>query len=166
MNTGFSPCAPENVPENSADLFPNMRGTDSVCKLDRLFAMQTKLNNNVFKSKAMLDVEGNILTMATITADAKQAGNNINARNLSMQWQRNYLEALIDESNEVKAELLKKWWSEKTANLDHIQVEIIDQLHFWISLAMSAGMNGNDVFNKYVEKNKVNFERMETGYAG
>lgn len=166
MEIQCSPCAPENVPENTAALFPNMQGTDSICKLDRLFNMQTKLNNNVFKLKDIRDHDGNTLTMSAILNDALAAGSAITARNLSMQWQRNYLEAMIDESNEVKAELLKKWWSDKAANLDHIQEEIVDQLHFWISLALSAGMNANAVFNKYVEKNKVNFARMDSGYAG
>jgi hypothetical protein len=41
----------------------------------------------------------------------------------------------------------------------------VDQLHFWISLAMTAGMDAADVFRIYEQKNHVNLQRQEQGYS-
>ena len=42
---------------------------------------------------------------------------------------------------------------------------MVDLLHFLISLAQVLGMSADDVFQAYVKKNAVNFQRQETGYA-
>jgi len=44
-------------------------------------------------------------------------------------------------------------------------VEVVDLFHFLISAAQVLGMSADDVFNAYVKKNQVNFQRQESGYA-
>ena len=49
--------------------------------------------------------------------------------------------------------------------MQNIRVEIVDQLHFWISLAMSAGMDAQKVYDVYVQKNQVNIDRQNSDYS-
>ena len=37
--------------------------------------------------------------------------------------------------------------------------------HFLISLAQGLGMTAQDVFDTYTKKNKLNFERQDSGYT-
>ena len=48
---------------------------------------------------------------------------------------------------------------------DPIRVEVVDLFHFLISMAQVLGMSADDVFNAYVKKNAVNFQRQDAGYA-
>ena len=81
------------------------------------------------------------------------------------EWLGKYLTALEDESRELREELLWKWWSKDFLDLQNIRVEITDQLHFWISLALASGMSAEDVFRAYTQKNAVNHARQEKGYS-
>ena len=136
---------------------------EASCKLDELFAMQARLNNHVFKTKSITDHSGNILNMRTIMDDARS--DKLTARSLSIEWACKYLTHLQAEAVETAEELPVKFWSDRSVNIDALQEEVIDQLHFWISLAMATGMNSMQVFEKYMEKNAVNIERMDTGYV-
>jgi len=40
----------------------------------------------------------------------------------------------------------------------------VDLFHFLISAAQVMGMSAEDVFEAYLKKNRVNFQRQETGY--
>jgi dimeric dUTPase (all-alpha-NTP-PPase superfamily) len=133
-------------------------------KLAEMFRMQSLLNDHVFAKKDIRDREGNTLTMQTLFAQGasdKALGPNTEVN----QWLANYLTALDDESRELREELLWKWWSKDTLNMQNIRVEIVDQLHFWISLALTAGMDADKVFDIYLQKNRVNIERQNNDYS-
>ncbi len=125
--------------------------------------MQADLNDYVFKKKNIKDQEGQILTTEKLIESGKQE--NIGPNTLTNEWLTKYLVALDDESRELREELLWKWWSKDTLNMQNIRVEIIDQLHFWVSLAMSAGMTADDVNSIYEQKWKKNFERQDADYS-
>lgn len=133
-------------------------------KLAEMFRMQSLLNDHVFAKKDIRDREGNTLTMQTLFAQGandKALGPNTEVN----QWLANYLTALDDESRELREELLWKWWSKDSLNMQNIRVEIVDQLHFWISLALTAGMDADKVFDIYLQKNRVNIERQNNDYS-
>ena len=132
-------------------------------KLDELFKMQTHLNDHVFKSKNITDHSGEVLTMKKLFDDARTG--DLTARSLSIGWACKYLVALQAEAIETDEELPKKWWSDRAVALDRLQEEVIDQLHFWISLAISIGMGPESVLEKYLQKNAVNLKRMNDGYV-
>jgi len=137
---------------------------DTPDKLEEIFRMQAILNDYVFAKKDIRDREGKTLTMQTLFEQGSGAaplGPNTEV-NL---WLGNYLTALEDESRELREELLWKWWSKDTLDMQNIRVEIVDQLHFWISLALSAGMDANKVFDIYLQKNRINLERQDSGYS-
>ncbi len=133
-------------------------------KFEELFRLQEVLNNFVFAKQDLRDKNGKVLTMVALREQAlgtEALGPNTEVN----EWLRKYLEALTDESKELGEELLWKWWSKDKLDMQNIRVEIVDQLHFWLSLAITAGMDAEKVFDIYVQKNKVNIERQNTGYS-
>ena len=132
-------------------------------KLDQLFALQLELNDRIFAKKDIRDNEGKVLTMAALMAEAQKSGLGPNTK--VNEWLGKYLQALDDESRELKEELLWKWWSKDHLDMQNIRVEIIDQLHFWMSLAMTAGLDAEGVFRIYMQKNAVNHARQENDYS-
>ena len=141
--------------------FPLMNPTD---KLDQLFALQTELNDRMFAKKDIRDREGKTLTMKALLADAKST-QPLGPNTLVNEWLGKYLTALDDESRELREELLWKWWSKDHLDMQNIRVEIVDQLHFWLSLALTAGMSAEEVFNTYMQKNAINHARQEQCYS-
>lgn len=132
-------------------------------KLDQLFSLQLELNDRIFAKKDIRDNEGKVLTMAALMAEARRPDLGPNTK--VNEWLGRYLQALDDESRELKEELLWKWWSKDHLDMQNIRVEIIDQLHFWMSLAMTAGLDAEAVFRIYMQKNAVNHARQENEYS-
>lgn len=133
-------------------------------KLERIFEMQTMLNDYVFEKKGITDAQGQALKMKTLfEAGAAETAKGPNSD--TNRWLANYLAALNDESRELGEELLWKWWSKDSLNMQNIRVEIVDQLHFWISLALTAGMDADKVFDIYSQKNQVNIDRQNKDYS-
>ena len=133
-------------------------------KLDRLFALQSELNDRIFVKKDIRDRTGKVLTMDTLRAEAR-AGAPLGPNTSVNEWLGKYLTALDDESRELREELRWKWWSKDHLDLQNIRVEIIDQLHFWMSLALTAGLSADDVFDTYMQKNAVNHARQDNDYS-
>jgi dimeric dUTPase (all-alpha-NTP-PPase superfamily) len=132
-------------------------------KLEELFHLQEILNDFVFSKQDLRDKNGKVLTMAALR-EQSQSGELLGPNTEVNQWLRKYLEALTDESRELGEELLWKWWSKDKLDMQNIRIEIVDQLHFWLSLAITAGMDAEKVFDIYAQKNKVNIERQKAGY--
>jgi dimeric dUTPase (all-alpha-NTP-PPase superfamily) len=133
-------------------------------KFEELFRLQEVLNNFVFTKQDLRDKNGKVLTMAALREQAMGA-ESLGPNTEVNEWLRKYLEALTDESKELGEELLWKWWSKDKLDMQNIRIEIVDQLHFWLSLAITAGMDAEKVFDIYVQKNKVNIERQNAGYS-
>ncbi len=82
------------------------------------------------------------------------------------EWILNYCRALSQETAELIDSVPWKWWAKyQKYDRQNARVEIVDMFHFLISLAQVVGMSADDVFDIYMQKNKVNFERQESGYA-
>jgi len=82
------------------------------------------------------------------------------------QWLLNYCRAMSQEIAELTDSVPWKWWAKyQKFDEQNARVEVVDLFHFLISLAQVLGMNADDVFNAYRQKNEVNFQRQEDGYA-
>lgn len=82
------------------------------------------------------------------------------------KWILNYCRAMSQEIAELTDSVPWKWWAKyQKFDEQNARVEVVDLFHFLISLAQVLGMSADDVFRAYVEKNKVNLQRQETGYA-
>ena len=132
-------------------------------KLEQLFALQKELNDRIFAKKDIRDNDGQVLTMATLMAEARRE--NLGPNTKVNEWLGKYQQALDDEGRELREELLWKWWSKDFLDMQNIRVEIVDQLHFWISLALTAGMDAETVFSLYMQKNAVNHQRQQNDYS-
>jgi dimeric dUTPase (all-alpha-NTP-PPase superfamily) len=83
-----------------------------------------------------------------------------------IKWVLNYCRAMSQEIAELTDSVPWKWWAKyQKFDEQNARVEVVDLFHFLISLAQVLGMSADDVFRAYVEKNKVNLQRQETGYA-
>ena len=82
------------------------------------------------------------------------------------QWLLNYCRAMTQELAELTDSVPWKWWAKyQKFDEQNARVEVVDLFHFLISAAQVLGMSADDVFQAYVKKNAVNFQRQETGYV-
>ena len=130
--------------------------------LDKIFEMQTELNDYVFSKNELRDEAGRGLTMQAIMRAAAGDQRMVNA--LPNQWLRNYSKAMREELDELDEELLWKWWSKDEIDLQNIRVELIDILHFLVSAMMCAGLTADKVLDIYRQKHAVNLRRQDRGY--
>lgn len=82
------------------------------------------------------------------------------------KWVLNYCRAMSQELAELTDSVPWKWWAKyQQFDAQNARVEVVDMLHFLISLAQVLGMDADDLFNAYLKKNEVNFKRQESGYS-
>jgi dimeric dUTPase (all-alpha-NTP-PPase superfamily) len=82
------------------------------------------------------------------------------------EWILNYCRAMTQELAELTDSVPWKWWAKyQEYDKQNARVEVVDLFHFLISLALVLGMSADDVHNLYMQKNKVNFERQDSGYT-
>ena len=83
-----------------------------------------------------------------------------------VKWLLNYSRALSQETAELVDSVPWKWWAKyQTLDLHNVKIEIVDMLHFLVSLALVAGMTADDFHRLYVGKNALNHERQDSGYV-
>ncbi len=112
-------------------------------KLEEMFKMQHDLNVRILGSNADQLMTENVT-----------------------EWLLKYTRALQQEVSELIDCVPWKWWAHyQKEDIEHAKIELIDIIHFVISLAQTLGMSADDVFNTYMKKNAVNFHRQDTGYT-
>ncbi len=83
-----------------------------------------------------------------------------------VEWLLNYCRAMTQEIAELTDSVPWKWWAKyQKFDEQNARVEVVDLFHFLISAAQVLGMSADDVFNKYMKKNQVNFQRQDSGYT-
>ena len=104
-------------------------------KLDAIFDMQSALNKEIV---ALRHLEN-------ITPD---------------EWQQKLTLAMLSELTEALDGTNWKWWKNRTPkDPDYLKDEIVDMLHFLVSMSLRAGMSADEMFERYIAKNKENFDR-------
>lgn len=82
------------------------------------------------------------------------------------EWILNYCRAMTQEIAELTDSVPWKWWAKyQKFDVQNARVEVVDLFHFLISSAQVLGMSADDVFQAYLKKNAVNFQRQDTGYT-
>lgn len=82
------------------------------------------------------------------------------------KWLLRNARAIIHEAVEVEEECLWKWWSkDKTIDLKHIQIEVVDLWHFLLSLTIISGLDAKKLFALYQKKLALNHKRQDGGYS-
>lgn len=80
-------------------------------------------------------------------------------------WILNYARAMSQEIAELTDSVPWKWWAKyQQFDKQNARVEIIDMLHFLVSLAQVLEMNADDFHASYTRKHQVNLVRQDQGY--
>ena len=81
------------------------------------------------------------------------------------QWVLNYCRAMSQEIAELTDSVPWKWWAKyQKFDKQNARVEVVDLLHFLISIAQVLEMTPDEVLDAYTKKHKVNVARQDTGY--
>lgn len=112
--------------------------------LDDIFDQQIKLNTRIIPT-----LYDDIKT----DPDARRA------------WFLKFQQALSQELAEAVDSVNWKWWQNKPDDWDNAKLELVDILHFWVSLCTVAGLDAAEVMALYAKKNKLNHHRQDNGYA-
>lgn len=81
------------------------------------------------------------------------------------EWTLKMTRSMMHEIIELERSLAYKHWKlQQDIDLDDAREEAIDVLHFLVSTFILLGMTSDDVFDAYLEKNKINLKRIENGY--
>jgi dimeric dUTPase (all-alpha-NTP-PPase superfamily) len=73
--------------------------------------------------------------------------------------------ATIDELMELLRETpWKPWKINQSFNHENYKKEMADIWHFIINLCLADGISAEDIYEEYMNKNKINFKRNEDKY--
>lgn len=76
------------------------------------------------------------------------------------EWILKTISALSNELEEVRDELNWKWWKQKeNVNWEALKYEVVDVLAFTINLCSFAGMDAEELLDKYLKKSNENCNR-------
>ncbi len=76
------------------------------------------------------------------------------------EWIEKETLAMMSELAELIEEVQFKWWkNKKETDVDAVKGELVDILHFFVSMCIKTGMDGKELFERYIDKNKENFNR-------
>ncbi len=104
-------------------------------KLDTIFTMQKALNDDIVRLRALEGIS-------------------------DTQWIQKNVLAMVSELGELLDEVNFKWWkNEKPVDDAAVRGELVDILHFFISMCLKAGMDADSLFEGYIEKNRENYDR-------
>ena len=88
-----------------------------------------------------------------------------------MTWMQKYTLAMISELAEMLEEVNFKWWKNpKPVDDAALKEELVDILHFYLSMCLASGMDAEEMYSIYLKKNAENIARQEgksskPGYA-
>lgn len=88
-----------------------------------------------------------------------------------MEWMQKYTLAMLSEMAEMLDEVNFKWWKNpKEIDSPALKEELVDILHFFLSMCLASGMDAEEMYQIYLKKNEENIKRQEgksqkPGYA-
>ncbi len=104
-------------------------------KLETIFYMQEKFDSDVIKNRHLESIT-------------------------PAEWIQKQTLAMISELSELIDEVNFKWWKNpKEIDYSLVKGELVDILHFFTGMCLRVGMDANELFDRYMEKNKENFDR-------
>ena len=121
-----------------------------------IFEKQHELNKRILKERHDMDYD-------ELCDHAKQ---NPDLEKKRVEWLLHYNRAQIHESIELEDSVPWKWWKDPSpVDWQNIAIELIDELHFWVSKCQIAGLDVEKLQNLYIQKNKLNQLRQDKGYG-
>ena len=124
--------------------------------LRTIFEKQYQLNKRILKERHGQDYD-------RLCDQSKQDDDTVRDR---VEWLLNYNRAQIHESIELEDSLPWKWWKDMDEiDWENIRIELIDELHFWVSKCQLVGLDPESLAELYLKKNKLNQVRQDRGYG-
>jgi dimeric dUTPase (all-alpha-NTP-PPase superfamily) len=121
-----------------------------------IFEKQHDLNKRILKERHDMDYD-------ELCDHAKQ---NPDLEKKRVEWLLHYNRAQIHESIELEDSVPWKWWKDPSpVDWQNISIELIDELHFWVSKCQIAGLDVEKLQDLYIQKNKLNQLRQDKGYG-
>lgn len=121
-----------------------------------IFEKQHDLNKRILKERHDMDYD-------ELCDHAKQ---NPDLEKKRVEWLLHYNRAQIHESIELEDSVPWKWWKDPSpVDWQNISIELIDELHFWVSKCQIAGLDVEKLQDLYIKKNKLNQLRQDKGYG-
>lgn len=78
------------------------------------------------------------------------------------EWIQKQTLAMVSELAELLEEVNFKWWKNpKPLDEGALKEELVDILHFFVSMCLTAGMSPEELYRIYLEKNRENILRQE-----
>ncbi|MDR3051625.1 MAG: dUTPase [Oscillospiraceae bacterium] len=78
------------------------------------------------------------------------------------EWVQRESLALMSELAELVDEVNFKWWKNpKPVNEDAVKEELVDILHFFVSMCLKMGMTAQELYDIYLRKNAENIRRQQ-----
>ncbi len=106
-------------------------------KLDKIFDMQKMLNTDIIARRNLYDIP-------------------------KEEWIQKQTLAMISELSELLDEVNFKWWkNKKDVDQQLVKEELVDILHFFVSMCLVYDMSAEELFDMYMDKNKENFDRQK-----
>lgn len=115
-------------------------------KLDVIFGLQKKLDTEIVETRGLTGISKD-------------------------EWVQKEILAMLSELAELLAEVNFKWWKNpKEINYDNVKDEIVDIVHFIVSTSLKVGMDADEMYERYINKNEENFKRqhgvsLKEGYS-
>lgn len=78
------------------------------------------------------------------------------------EWMQKETLAIVSELCEMLRETNFKWWKNQTStDMEAVKEELVDVLHFFVSMCLKTGMDAAELHRRYLLKNKENFDRQQ-----
>lgn len=104
-------------------------------RLEHIFTMQQALNDEVIKRRNLQGIPDE-------------------------DWIKMQTLAMMSEMAELLDEVNFKWWKNpKPVDPNRVREELVDILHFFVSMCLRAGMDAGELYQRYLDKNQENFDR-------
>ena len=95
-------------------------------RLDEIFRMQKALNDDIIARRHLEGIS-------------------------DTEWIQKQTLAMLSEMAEVLDEVNFKWWKNpKPVKHDALCEELVDVLHFYVSMCLKAGMDADELFRRYL----------------
>ncbi len=103
-------------------------------KLETIFAMQQAFDDDLARRRGLGDIPPDV-------------------------WIQRETLAMLSELAELLDEVNFKWWKDaKPVDERRVKEELVDILHFFVSMCLKMGMTPQELYDMYLEKNKENRE--------
>jgi hypothetical protein len=124
--------------------------------LKKIFEKQYELNKRILKERHNTDYD----EICDHSNKSKEMDK------VRTEWILKYNRAQIHESIELEDSFPWKWWKDgDEIDWQNVGIELIDELHFWVSKCQIAGLNVEKLGELYEKKNKLNQLRQDKGYG-